>query len=169
MPKIEMMLVDYGDFVSEDRVFNLDASVGRGAPNKPGDVMLVQAMFQAIHKAGAHYYFMGRRTSNDARLSEPTGKADHQTLTAIWNMQTWMASLLLAIDGRIDPASFTDRKLRLRAKKKVMLQLLNQELSVYSNMKGAGSDHTLWLMNMYPQLRAHVRDITAKGNVTTVA
>jgi hypothetical protein len=170
MPKIEMMLVDYGAElgVRPERVFNLDAAVGVGAANKVGDVMLVQAMLQGLHKGGARYYFYNRKTYDQTHLTEPNGRMDHATLTAIRNLQMWLSSKLLAVDGRIDPASFAGRKLKLGAEKKTMLQLINQELSVYSNGRGS-PDHTVWIMSMYPQLRSHIRDKTTENKVTTLA
>ena len=170
MPTIEMMLVDYGAKlgVRPERAFNLDAAVGVGAANKVGDVVLVQAMLQGLNKGGARHYFYNRKTLDQTRLPEPHGRMDHETLTAIRNLQMWLASRLLAVDGRIDPASFAGRKLNLSAAKKTMLQILNQELGVYSNSAGS-PDHTVWLMNMYPQLRNHVRDKTIGNTITTVA
>jgi len=115
MPTIEMMLVDYGAKlgVRPERAFNLDAAVGVGAANKVGDVMLVQAMLQGLNKGGARHYFYNRKTLDQTRLPEPHGRMDHETLTAIRNLQMWLASRLLAVDGRIDPAAFAGRKLNL--------------------------------------------------------
>ena len=58
MPTIEMMLIDFGAKlgVRAERAFNLDAAVGVGAANKTGDVMLVQAMLQGLHKGVAASY-----------------------------------------------------------------------------------------------------------------
>ena len=154
MPVIETMKLNYeGNLgVQTERVFNLDAAVGHGAPNRPGDVMLVQAMFQALNLVFGAYFM-------NLKLSEPNGRIDGSTLRAIWAVQSISSMHLLAVDGRIDPASFKDRTLRLAARKKTMMQHLNQHLSVVAIMKLKQNDHVAALLDMYPQLRGYVRDL----------
>jgi hypothetical protein len=170
MPTIELMRSDYGGTlgVRTNRVFNLDAAVGHGAQNRPGDVMLVQAMLQGMAKAGGNAPFLRARN-----LSHPTGILDHITSQTIWEIQRLYSWLLLAVDGRIDPASSAGRKLHLRAQKKTMLQMFNESLSISCNLllnnPGSVIDHTVWLIDLYPQLKAHVRDRAATTKIDMVA
>jgi len=101
MPTIELMMMDYEGTlgVRPDRVFNLGSAVGRGAPNRPGDVMLIQAMFKVIKNNHGSPYFLDIRTLKDAPLSEPTGRKDHGTMEAINTYQFVCRRILLAADG----------------------------------------------------------------------
>lgn len=161
MATIETMTMVYRSVgVQLSRVFNLGAAVGRGAPNRPADVMLIQAMFKAI-ALEFRYYFM------NLKLPDPNGMIEHDVLKAIWSYQSLNATHLLAVDGRIDPASFAGRTLHMTAKKETMMQFLNEEVRCVMTMRQGGHDHATWLMNMFPQLRGNVIDTagSAAGNV----
>lgn len=112
MPVIETMLLDFGGElgVSSQRVFNVDAAVGQGAPNRRGDVMLVQAMLKEMSLLFTYEFHY-------ATVPEVTGRIDRKIIGSILSLQRTWSMFLLSVDGRIDPASLAGRRLRLRADK----------------------------------------------------
>ena len=155
MPVIETMNLDFGGElgVRQERVFNVEAAVGAGAPNRIGDVMLIQAMFREMSLLFTYEFHY-------AKVPEVTGRIDKNTIDSIWSVQRAWSMFLLAVDGRIDPAALAGRNLRLKAEKYTMIQMLARYVPQSMSAKRKIEDPIEGLLNLYPQLRKHIRDKT---------
>jgi hypothetical protein len=92
---------------------NLNYRVGRGAENRPDDVMLVQALFRWIaYNPGAAKGQLGVSMSE---LPQITGTCDAVTQKVILAFQWKNSGKLLNVDGVIHPASYENRRLNYPA------------------------------------------------------
>lgn len=122
MPSIEK--VDYQKAIFEQT--NISQIVGAGEKNEKNDVMLIQTLFRLVgFKDRASNMKFGFPKKY---LPEPTGILDANTIHAIWGFQRKMAHRLLNVDGKIHPASYTDRRLKVGpGERQMMITLLNME------------------------------------------
>jgi len=164
MPTIETMTVDYQKNlgIGSHKVFNVEAAVGVGAPNKIGDVLLVQAMMKEISRVHTAEFYK-------VPVAEVTGKINSITIQSIWGLQRSWSMFLMGVDGRIDPASLAGRTLRLKAEKYTMIQMLDRYLGSALSIGHKIDDYIVGLQNLYPQLRAHLHDKTKGSASTTVS
>jgi hypothetical protein len=151
MATIEIMNQKADTAIIQQRVFNIEGTVGRGGENRQADVMLIQTIFKALEHEEPAFVSM--------KVPEPTGTIDQSTLRAIWEFQSLSRLTVLKVDGIIHPMQLLGRTLRIAADRQTVLQMLNRNLW-FAAKSYNGVDFTLWLMDKFPSLRRHVRDIS---------
>ena len=106
-----MAQIDKADLkVLKEHHANVSETIGVGEKNEKNDVLLIQVLFKLVGFSD-HYakkYF--GLTVKD--LPELNGKLDEKTIRAIWSFQRKMSHQLQNVDGKIHPASYSDRVLK---------------------------------------------------------
>ncbi len=126
------------------RFLNTANTVGKRGLNLPGDVMLVQALFNYI----APIVQLGGYDSTLINPPQVTGICDEATEYAIYAYQMKFGPSLMKADGTIHPPSYTNRK--LSAGKPVMTMTLMQ-LQADSAAKMWADDH--WIKGLHGRWR----------------
>lgn len=135
----------------QEACVNLDAPVGPASVgrvrNRPGDVMLVQSIFNVFGKRLGPT-FLGLQSMNE--VPTPNGKYDDKTEKVIANYQAGNRANALRVDGVIDPASYGNRNIENDVSSKFMtITLLHIDLFVLFDT----ADYAAELLRLVPQLR----------------
>jgi hypothetical protein len=136
---------------------NIAAPVGKGQPNRPEDVRLIQAMFQVI-AAGLGPARLGLKPGE---VPEPTGNfEDGKTENAIWKFQRKNALKVRNVDGIIHPAAYKGRDLTHMTTARLMsITLLHNEISdakLFLPGATGTSDYIEDIVRRAPALKPHL-------------
>lgn len=111
----------------KDRQVNISFTVGTGEKNEKNDVMLIQALLKLV--GFTEYQAKKIIGMSQKELPEITGNFCAKTRHAIWSFQRAMAKKLINIDGRVHPADYKNRVIKIEKHPKnnkfMMITLLN--------------------------------------------
>ena len=101
--------VDFGPFGKVVHT-NISMTVGEGENNDRSDVLLIQTLIRLV---GADEFWCKAMMGLEPKdLPDLNGICDKKTLRAIWGFQRTRRHRLLNADGKIHPASYTNRVLK---------------------------------------------------------
>ena len=114
MPRRDLISLDG----NENYGLNVFDTVGLGGANRPGDVMVVQAMFRFLHDVHIEQEYP--YPSMEGKDIEPNGIVGNRTIQAITNYQRRNSTWVLSTDGVVHPAKYENRKITSGLGKRVM-------------------------------------------------
>lgn len=133
---------------------NVFDTVGSGATNNPGDVMIIQAMFRYLYELWARKEYSALAVLRKHLLLEPNGLIGSKTINAIFNFQRFYSWKLISADGKIHPAKYENRKISTGNGKRLMtITLLHLELW----MAEPGLDYTVEIGRRFPNVAFWIR------------
>jgi hypothetical protein len=129
-----------------DEIINVDEKVGVKGSNKPGDVMVVQAMLK--------YLTQRPKKWTSVALPEPNGILDPNTQKAIFDFQQFVRTnpfqaphFWIAKDGSV--SSFR-RGVKLLHKQRLTITVLNDDCAMLSAALRDGKDHIDAIIKKWP-------------------
>ena len=101
--------VDFGTFGKTVHT-NISTIVGEGETNDRSDVLLIQTLIRLV---GIDEFWCNAMLGIELKdLPDLNGVCDKNTIRAIWGFQRKRRHRLWNIDGRVHPASYTNRVLK---------------------------------------------------------
>ncbi len=126
---------------------NVSHTVGAGGRNDPGDVMLIQAMFQFIAASRLGPEALGVNSMDD--VPAPTGKFDSKTAQLIKAFQRkFHPKLLLRADGLIHHGDYILRNISFEDKESRLMSITLLHLLCMM----VRADYTTEITREFPQL-----------------
>lgn len=134
---------------------NIKKPVGHGGANLREDVLLIQVLFNYIAE-GLSPSAIG--LGGEYPVPEMNGIMDAETYSAIgaFQLRNLSALLISRFDGRIDPASYRNRRINLVGKRLMSITYLHLIAPDAAVMRGTGGDYTTHLAHMNPELATYL-------------
>ena len=123
--------VDFGSFGKVVHT-NISTIVGAGETNDRSDVLLIQTLIRLV---GIDEFWCNAMLGIEPKdLPDLSGVCDNKTLRAIWGFQRTRRHRLLNADGKVHPASYTNRVLKKGPEGRQMtITLLNMNAAQIGN------------------------------------
>jgi hypothetical protein len=129
---------------------NLDGSVGLGAQNETGDVMLIQAFLVYVHQQTVDL------NGSIPELPEVNGRYGPATSKAINDYCRGRMGGFLGYNGRIDPAKYAGRNIKNPRGKLMVITRMHLDAKLAEPRWGS-SNYVDDILRFYPMLNLHLK------------